>query len=173
LKHGRNRPKLGRTAAHRKVLLSNLAASLIIHQRIVTTHKKARALAPFVDRLIQTAKNGKKSLSARRKVARQLYFPAAVEKLFDETAPKLSDREGGYTRIYRLGRRPGDGAETAVVSIGLVPVKAGKKEKKEEKKQKGERPAGYDRTRDQEIFLEKAAAKAKTAEEPAEEAKAS
>ena len=173
MKHGRNRPKLGRTRAHRKALLSNLAASLIMHQRIVTTQKKARALAPLMDRLIQTAKNGKKSLSARREVARQLYLPAALEKLFDETAPKLSDREGGYTRIYRLGRRRGDGAETAVVSIGLAPVKAGKKEKKEEKKQKGERPAGYDRTRDQEIFLEKAAAKAKPAEELAEEAKSS
>lgn len=171
MKHGRNLPKLGRKAAHREALLSNLAASLIMHHRIVTTRQKARALAPFMDRLIQTAKNEPKSLSARRLVSRQLSLPAAVQKLFEETAPKLSDREGGYTRIYRLGRRKGDGAETAVVSIGLEPVKPGKKEKKEGKKEKGERPAGYDRTREREIFQEKAAAKAKPAEEKSEEAK--
>ncbi|MCI0330999.1 MAG: 50S ribosomal protein L17 [candidate division Zixibacteria bacterium] len=173
MKHGRKLPKLGRTATHRDALLANMAASLIMHHRIVTTRPKARALAPFVDRLIQTAKNGGKSLSARREVARQLYSPAAVQKLFGETAPKLSDREGGYTRIYRLGRRRGDGAEVAVVSIGLAPVKAGKKEKKEEKKQKGERPAGYDKSGDKEIFQEKAAAKGKTAEATVEEAKSS
>ncbi|MCI0596792.1 MAG: 50S ribosomal protein L17, partial [candidate division Zixibacteria bacterium] len=112
-------------------------------------------------------------LSARRLVASQLYSPEAVEKLFGETTSKMSDREGGYTRIYRLGRRRGDGAETAVVTIGMATLKSDKKEKKEAKKQKGERPAGYDRTRDLEIFQEKAAAKTKTAEEPAEEAKAS
>jgi large subunit ribosomal protein L17 len=174
LKHGRNLPKLGRTATHRNAMLANMAASLIMHHRIVTTRQKARALAPFVDRLIQTAKNGGKSLSARRLIARQLYSPEAVEKLFLDTAPKMSDREGGYTRIYRLGRRKGDGAQTAVVTIGLVAVKADKKEKKEAKKHKGERPAGYDRTREREIFQEKAAAKTKVAEEPAEqEAKAS
>ncbi|HXF49357.1 MAG TPA: 50S ribosomal protein L17 [Verrucomicrobiae bacterium] len=173
MKHGRNLPKLGRKSAHRDAMLSNMAASLILHHRIVTTKQKARALAPFVDRLIQTAKNGKKSLSARRLVARQLYSPEAVQKLFDDTAPKMSDREGGYTRIYRLGRRAGDGAETAVVTIGMATIKVDKKEKKEAKKHKGERPAGYDRTKDEEIFLEKAAAKSKTAEEPAEEAKTS
>ncbi|MGH8004432.1 MAG: 50S ribosomal protein L17 [Limisphaerales bacterium] len=173
MKHGRNLPKLGRTATHRNAMLANMAASLIMHHRIVTTQQKARALAPFVDRLIQTAKNGKKSLSARRLVASQLYSPEAVEKLFEDTAPKMSDREGGYTRIYRLGRRRGDGAQTAVITIGLATVKIEKKDKKEAKKQKGERPAGYDRTRDLEIFQEKAAAKTKTAEELTEEAKAS
>ncbi|HLG94154.1 MAG TPA: 50S ribosomal protein L17 [candidate division Zixibacteria bacterium] len=173
MKHGRNLPKLGRKAVHRNAMLANMAASLIMHHRIVTTQQKARALAPFMDRLIQTAKNGKKSLSARRLVAGQLYSPEAVEKLFSDTAPKMSDREGGYTQIYRLGRRAGDGAQTALVTIGLAQLKSDKKEKKEGKKQKGERPAGYDRTRDLEIFQEKAAAKVKTAEEPAEEAKAS
>ena len=172
MKHGRNLPKLGRKTVHRKAMLANMAASLILHQRIVTTRQKARALAPFVDRLIQTAKNERKSLSARRLVARQLYSPEAVKKLFDETAPKMSDREGGYVRVFRLGRRPGDGAETTVVTIGMAALKTDKKEKKETKKQKGERPAGYDRTRDEEIFLEKAAAKSKTAEEPAEKAEA-
>lgn len=162
MKHGRNLPKLGRTVAHREALLANLAASLIMHHRIVTTLPKARALAPFMDRLIQTAKNGPKDLSARRLVARRLYSPEAVKKLFDETAQKLSDREGGYTRIYRYGRRAGDGALRAVVTIGLEPVRMGKKEKKE--KRKGERPAGYDRTRDKEIFQEKAAAKEKPQE---------
>ncbi len=173
MKHGRNLPKLGRKSAHRDAMLANMAASLIMHHRIVTTKQKAHALAPFVDRLIQTAKNGKKSLSARRLVASQLYSPEAVEKLFSDTAAKMSDREGGYTRIYRLGRRAGDGAQTAVVTIGPAVLKTDKKEKKEAKKHKGERPAGYDRTRDLEIFQEKAAAKTKTVEEPAEETKAS
>ena len=174
MKHGRNLPKLGRTATHRDAMLANMAASLIMHQRIVTTRQKARALAPFVERLIQTAKNGKKSLSARRLIARQLYSPEAVEKLFEDTVQKMSDREGGYTRIYRLGRRKGDGAETAVITIGMATVKPDKKEKKEAKKQKADRPAGYDQTREREIFQEKAAAKTKTAEEPAEqEAKSS
>jgi large subunit ribosomal protein L17 len=142
-----------------------MAASLLMHHRIVTTRQKARALAPFMDRLIQAAKNGlrKNTLSARRLVASRLYSPEAVKKLFEETAKKLSDRDGGYTRIYRLGRRAGDGAETAVVSIGLEPARMGKKEKKEEKK-KGERPAGYDRVADKEIFKEKAAAKEKPQE---------
>lgn len=165
MKHGRNLPKLGRTVAHREALLSNLAAGLIAHHRIVTTLPKARALAPFMDRLIQTAKNGlkKNSLSARRLVASRLFSPEAVKKLFDETAKKLSDREGGYTRVYHLGRRAGDGAPTAVVTIGLEPVRTGKKQKKEEKK-KGERPVGYDRVADKEIFKEKAAAKEKPQE---------
>lgn len=163
MKHGRNLPKLGRTAAHRSAMLANMAASLIMHHRIVTTLPKARALAPFMDGLIQTAKNGLKDLSARRLVASRLYSREAVRKLFDETAKKLSDREGGYTRIYRFGRRAGDGAFKAVVTIGLEPVRMGKKEKKEEKK-KGERPAGYDKSRDKEIFQEKAAVREKPQE---------
>ncbi len=162
MKHGRNLPKLGRTAAHRKAMFSNMAASLIMHHRIITTLPKAKALAPFMDGLIQTAKNGLKDLSARRLVASRLYSPEAVKKLFEETAKKLSDREGGYTRIYRFGRRAGDGAFTAVVTIGLEPVRMGKKEKKDKKK--GERPAGYDKSRAKEIFQEKAAAKEKPQE---------
>ena len=99
--HDRNR-KLGREKNQRSALLRSLARSLVMHEGIVTTAAKAKALRPFVERLITDSK--KKTLASRRAVAAQLHSPEASKKLHDALAPRYENRAGGYTRIVRLGR---------------------------------------------------------------------
>jgi large subunit ribosomal protein L17 len=118
LKKGR---KLGRTASHKKALLCNLATSLIFHERIQTTTAKAKELRPFFEPLITLAKRG--DLHARRRVIQVLRNnKEAVHILFTEIAPQVSEREGGYTRITKLGYRKGDNAPMAAIELVLEPV---------------------------------------------------
>ena len=105
LKQGR---KLGRTSAHRKALLRNLATALLEHERILTTEPKAKELRRVADKLVTLGKRG--NLHARRQAA-------VVQKLFNEIAPRFAERQGGYTRILRLGYRPGDAAAMAVIEL--------------------------------------------------------
>lgn len=125
LKRGR---KLNRKASHRKALLRNLAASLIIHKRIKTTDAKAKELRRFVEPLITFAKQG--TLHARRQVLRAIpgaYGQMIAEKLFNEIAPQYTDRPGGYTRIVKLGPRTNDRAPVSLVElvdIGSVPAES-------------------------------------------------
>jgi large subunit ribosomal protein L17 len=116
--------KLGRVTEHRIALLRNQAVALLEHERIETTVPKAKELRPFVERLITIAKRGVKaadpkgqSLSARRLVMRDLLDETVVTKLFDDLAPRFSDRPGGYTRILRVGHRRGDAAEVAQIEL--------------------------------------------------------
>ena len=107
--------KLKRPAASRNALLRNLMTSVIEHERIVTTVPKAKAVRPLVDRMITLAKRD--TLHARRQAAMELRTPAAVKKLFDKLGTRFGQRNGGYTRITRLGPREGDGAEQAILEL--------------------------------------------------------
>jgi large subunit ribosomal protein L17 len=112
LKQGR---KLGRTTAPRKALLRNLATALMEHERIITTEAKAKELRRVADKLVTLGKRG--DLHARRQALRVIRSNAVVRKLFDEVAPRFSERHGGYTRVLRLGFRSGDAAAMAVIEL--------------------------------------------------------
>jgi len=130
MRHLKKGWKLKRTASHRKALLRNLAMSLLEHKKIVTTVAKAKALRPFVEKIITRAKravirekNGqlpegmKFDLHSRRIVARLIPNKAILQELFDTIAPTVIDRPGGYTRIVKLGFRRGDAAELAAIEL--------------------------------------------------------
>ena len=107
--------KLGRTTAHRKALFRNQLTALFTHDRIVTTLAKAKELRPMAERMVTLAGTG--SLPARRKVLTLVPDKEVVRRLFEEIAPRFTDRPGGYTRVMRLGRRRGDGAELAIIEF--------------------------------------------------------
>ena len=113
--------KLGRTSEHRKAMLRNQAAAVILNGKITTTEMKAKELRTIVDGLIELGKKG--DLSSRRRAASYLYDlknaegKTAVQVLFSEVAPRYADRKGGYTRVNKLGFRRGDAAEVAVIEL--------------------------------------------------------
>lgn len=115
MRHNRVVNHLGRTSAHRKALLANLAISLILHKRIKTTLAKAKALRRYVEPLITRSKED--TTHSRRVVFSYLKDKRAVTELFREVAPKIANRPGGYTRILKLGFRKGDGAEMALIEL--------------------------------------------------------
>jgi large subunit ribosomal protein L17 len=109
--------KLGRTTAHRKALLRNLATALFDRERIQTTLAKAKELRPYAEKLITLAKREEGRLHARRLVLRDIKDETIVKKLFDSLGARFATRPGGYTRILRLGTRRGDNAEMAIVEL--------------------------------------------------------
>lgn len=113
-------PRLGGGPAHERLLLANLAAALYTHGAITTTETKAKRLRPLAERLITFAKRG--DLHARRRVLSVIGDKEAVHVLFAEIAPQLADREGGYTRITKIGNRKGDNAPMARIELVLEPV---------------------------------------------------
>src|SRR5690606_39741069 len=115
MRHGDKINNLGRTAAHRKALLSNLAVELITHKRIVTTLAKAKALRTYVEPLITKGKEN--TTHQRRIVFSYLQDKEAVAELFSTVAEKVGGRPGGYTRVIKLGKRIGDNAETAMIEL--------------------------------------------------------
>lgn len=115
MRHRKKGAQLSRTSSHRKAMLDNMATSLFRHGRIETTVAKAKALRPFAERLITTAKDD--SVAARRRVARRIDDREIQQKLFDELAPRFAERPGGYTRILKLGPRKGDAAEMALIEL--------------------------------------------------------
>lgn len=115
MRHGCKVNKLSRTHAHRVAMLSNMASSLIIHKRITTTMAKAKALRGYVEPLITKTKAD--STHQRRIVFSYLQNKEAVKELFGEVATKVANRNGGYTRILKLGRRLGDGAEMVMMEL--------------------------------------------------------
>ncbi|MFT4602372.1 MAG: large subunit ribosomal protein L17 [Arenicella sp.] len=115
MRHGKKFNHLGRTASHRKAMLSNMGASLIEHKRITTTLAKAKALRGFVEPLITKSKTD--STHSRRLAFKALGNKYAVTELFREIAPKVGDRPGGYTRIIRIGNRQGDNAEMCMIEL--------------------------------------------------------
>jgi large subunit ribosomal protein L17 len=115
MRHGDKINNLGRKKAHREALLSNLACSLIKHKRIVTTVAKAKALRTYVEPLITKGKTN--STHQRRVVFSYLQDKEAITELFGTIAEKVSGRPGGYTRIIKLGIRPGDAAEQALIEL--------------------------------------------------------
>jgi len=113
-------PRLGGGPAHERLMLNNMATSLFKHKRIVTTETKAKRLRPIAERLVSFAKRG--DLHARRRVMQQILDKGVVHELFVEIAPLVADREGGYTRITKLGYRKGDNAPMAVIELVLEAV---------------------------------------------------
>jgi large subunit ribosomal protein L17 len=115
VRHARAGKKLGRDSAHRKALYSNLAGALIEHGRIKTTVTKAKAVRPHVEHMITLGRRG--DLHARRQATAFLRSRDVVHKLFADVAPLFKDRPGGYTRIIKIGTRPGDSAEMAYIEL--------------------------------------------------------
>jgi large subunit ribosomal protein L17 len=113
-------PRLGGGPAHERLLLANLAAALFTHKRITTTETKAKRLRPLAERLVTFAKRG--DLHARRRVLGVIGDKSVVHELFAVIAPQVADREGGYTRITKIGNRKGDNAPMAVIELVLEPV---------------------------------------------------
>jgi large subunit ribosomal protein L17 len=107
--------KLGRDVGARKALFKGLVTSVIEHERIITTITKAKAVRPLVDKMITLAKRD--TLHSRRQAAAFLETPDAVKKLFDKLGTRFGQRNGGYTRVVRLGFRKGDGAEQAMLEL--------------------------------------------------------
>lgn len=115
MRHGKTVNHLGRTSAHRKAMMANMACSLIEHKRINTTLAKARELRKFIEPLITKSK--KDETHSRRMVFSYLRSKEAVKELFGEVAAKVGDRPGGYTRIIKLGNRLGDAAEMCMIEL--------------------------------------------------------
>lgn len=127
-------PRLGGGPAHERLMLANLAAALFTHKSIKTTETKAKRLRPVAERLVTFAKRG--DLHARRRVASIIGDKSVVHELFTEIAPLVADREGGYTRITKLGFRKGDNASMVQIELVLEPVNAKPRAKTETKKPK-------------------------------------
>lgn len=116
MRHAKKRNKLGRDSAHRKALLSNLSKEIIEHERIKTSQAKAKAAKPEIEKLITLGKRG--DLHARRQALSALHQDKfAVHKLFEEIAPRYVDREGGYTRIVKIGPRKSDSTEMVFLEL--------------------------------------------------------
>ena len=131
MRHQKKTIKLGRTAEHRKAMLANQVCSLIEHQRIKTTLAKAKAVRPLAEKMVTLGKRG--SIHARRTALATLRQKNAIKKLFDDIAPRSTERNGGYTRIVKLGQRKSDSAPMAFIEW----VDAAQAiEEKEEKKAK-------------------------------------
>ncbi len=132
---------LSKTASHRKAMFGNMVASLIIHERIVTTKQKAKVLKVVAERMITRAKKNlvlgetesAKKVHNKREILKSMKDREALSKLFDDIAVRNKDRKGGYTRILLLNHRAGDAAEQAIVEFVEKKVKAPKDKKTEEK----------------------------------------
>ena len=115
MRHRRAGKKLGRDSAQRKALYSGLAGALIEHGRIKTTEAKAKAVKPYAEKMITLGRRG--DLHARRQALAELRTQEIVHKLFADIAPRMADRPGGYTRIIKIGHRPGDAAEMVYLEL--------------------------------------------------------
>ena len=117
MRHQKSKGKLSRDSAHRKALLANLCIEIIDHERIKTTEAKAKAVKPEIEKLITLAKRG--DLHARRQATSTLQHPdkGIIYKLFDEVAPRYTERPGGYTRILKLGPRRSDSTEMVYLEL--------------------------------------------------------
>ena len=119
MRHNKTGKKLGRKTAHRKALMSNLASALITHKRIKTTDAKAKELRMYIEPLVTYAKKG--DLHSRRQVLKKIRHKSIVRELFDNIGPTFSNRNGGYTRIIKLGFRDNDCAPISMIEfVGMV-----------------------------------------------------
>lgn len=161
MRHGKKFNHLGRTASHRKAMLSNMASSLIQHKRITTTVAKAKALRKYVEPLITRAKDD--STHSRRIVFSYLQDKESVTTLFNEVAEKVAQRPGGYTRIIKTGNRLGDNADMCIIElVDYNELLLGGEEKSTAKKSRRSRRGGKKAT---EAKTETAVAEAPVVEE--------
>ena len=122
MRHQRIVKKFGRSTSHRKALMSSLATNLILQSSIKTTLAKAKQARKDAEKLVTLARKG--TLAARRLVASRVQSPEAVQRLFDSVVPSMEGRNGGYTRIMKLGQRRSDGSEMCLLQWVVLPVKA-------------------------------------------------
>ncbi|MGV3503963.1 MAG: 50S ribosomal protein L17 [Adhaeribacter sp.] len=115
MRHGKKINHLGRTSAHRKAMLSNMASSLILHKRVTTTVAKAKALRKYVEPLLTKSKND--TTHSRRTIFSYLQNKESVKELFDAVSAKIANRPGGYTRILKTGNRLGDNADMCIIEL--------------------------------------------------------
>src|SRR5713101_5759826 len=173
MRHQKKTIKLGRTADHRRALLANQVCSLIEHQRIKTTLAKAKAVRPLAERMVTLGKNG--SIHARRSALATLRQKNAVKKLFDDIAPRSAERNGGYTRIVKLGQRMSDSTPMAFIEwvdmAELIEAKA-EEEKKAKRKKAEPKPKRPESERAEPIEEEPAAKEKKPAEKEEKPAEA-
>ncbi|MBX3089541.1 MAG: 50S ribosomal protein L17 [Cryobacterium sp.] len=155
-------PRLGGGPAHERLLLANLAAALFTHKSIKTTETKAKRLRPLAERLITFAKRG--DLHSRRRVISVISDRTVVHELFTQIAPLVADREGGYTRITKLGFRKGDNAPMAQIELVLEPVVA----KPKQKAARAEKAAPKSPAKAEEVVAEEAEEATAESEELAE-----
>ena len=158
-------PRLGGGPAHERLMLANLAAALFTHKSIKTTETKAKRLRPVAERLITFAKQG--DLHARRRVLAKIGDKAVVHELFTEIAPLVADREGGYTRITKLGFRKGDNASMVQIELVLEPVNP---KPKSAKKSAAAAPVAAEEAPVEEAPVEEAAADETAADETSTDA---
>ena len=137
MRHRKDGFKLGRVTAHRWALFRNLLVALFRHERIVTTEAKAKAVRGLADHMITLAKRD--TLHARRQVLAMVPDTGVVGQLFGTIAPRFGDRNGGYTRLIKAGRRPGDNAPLVLLELMDRPETPKDKEKKVEQKEKAPR----------------------------------
>ena len=130
MRHNKRGRKLSRKTAHRKALMSNLAVALITHKKIKTTEAKAKELRVYVEPLITFAKRG--DLHSRRQVLKKIRHKNVVRELFDNIGPSFSDRNGGYTRITKLGFRDNDCAPVSIIEFVDMVGDSGSKSKEQE-----------------------------------------
>lgn len=164
--------KFNRTSEHKRALMRNLAISLLKHKKITTTVEKAKELRTFVEPMITKAKTD--SVASRRLISDDIKDRSIVKELFGDIVAKVGDRKGGYTRVIRLGRRKGDGAELAIIELvdysGIIKPKAPKRAKGEEApKEKVEEAKDEVKEEKKE---KKAAAKSKAKKAPSKDKKA-
>lgn len=167
MRHQKAGLKLGRTSSHRDAMFRNMVTSLFKHQRIRTTDAKARELRRWADNLITLAKRG--DLHARRQALSIVREKEVVHKLFAEAAEHYGNRTGGYTRIIKLGRRPGDAAPISQIELILT---ADDKKKKTKKKKKVKAPVDKKKTEKKKVIKEEAVEKEKTLDKDVETIKA-
>ena len=134
MRHRKTTPKLGRSRDARKRLIRNMVTSLILEERVRTSHAKARAVRSRAEKVITRGRND--TVHSRRMVARMVYGSRAVQKVFDVLGPRFADRPGGYTRILKLGHRFGDAAEECVLELIGAPAPESKSQSDKQKKSK-------------------------------------
>src|SRR5437867_13434799 len=167
MRHRKRTIKLGRTAEHRKALLANQICSLIEHQRIQTTLAKAKAVRPLAEKMVTLGKNG--SIHARRTALAVLRQKDAVKKLFDDIAQRSAERNGGYTRIVKLGQRKSDSAAMAFIEwVDMAEVVEEKpaEEKKAKRKETQPKPRETQAKREEPRVEEPPTEEEKPAETP-------
>lgn len=143
MRHRKGGFKLQRDGSARRALLRGLTTNIILEDRVVTTVTKAKAVRPHVEKMITLAKRD--TLHARRQAAAYLLKPEAVRKLFDTFGPRFADRDGGYTRILRIGPRKGDGAEQAMIEVLGTELKKraeDRRKRREERMKRDQEQAG-------------------------------
>jgi large subunit ribosomal protein L17 len=139
MRHLNAHRKLSRNTSHRRALLRNLVTDLVDHGRLVTTLPKAKEVRPLAEKMITLGKRD--SLHARRQLQSYLLRDGVAKKVFDTIAPRFSDRNGGYSRIIKLGNRKGDGADIAIIELlgSELEVKKAERAQKAAEKKKGKK----------------------------------